>query len=97
MKERGFLLGADSISREAKDGVKALDFAKISVCTPNSEGGLTCSEYIYGRAADAKGVNALVRQNGGRPVFAEFTFGTRKDFKTGSNIVTLEGFTVVKE
>ena len=97
MKERGFLLGAVAVTRDAKDGVKGLDFAKISVSTPNGEGGLGASEYIYGRASDAKGINALVAQNGLEPLYAEFTFSVRKDFKTGNNVMFLEGFVPIKK
>lgn len=96
MKQQGYLLGAEAISREATAEKPVLDLCKAYFAVENGAGGLSAVEYFYGKAHQAKGINELVARNGGKPLPVEMDLIIQRDFKTGANVARLENFVPVK-
>lgn len=96
MKQNAYLLGAESITREATADKSGIDFCKVTFAVENGQGGLSASEYFYGKSSQTKAINNLISQNGGRPVPVELDLTIQRDFKTGANVARLENFTPIK-
>lgn len=96
MKDKALLLGAKGIQRNESEGKKALDFCLVEMAMKNAEGVFESTEFFYGKASQAKGLNAIVSA-AGMPVMCEVDFSTQKDFATGKLTLVLDNLVVLKQ
>lgn len=73
IKVNGFILGASALTKN-KAG-DPLNLCILHMLVPSDTGGYVSYDGFHGVANDAAGINALVKNNQGAPVPAEFTFG----------------------
>ena len=90
-KQRCYLLGANGIKKE-KEG-NQIDLSIVRLAIKDEFGGWNQSEFMYGKASDAVGINSMVESG---IVLADCDFVTSRDFKTGAITLKLKNLSVVK-